>query len=93
MKLKLWNVELDIPNPGLPLFIAVTTTLGFFMMVGDIIFHEVPAGSKEIAFTMLGAVAAKWGDIVGYYFGSSSGSAKKTDILAASAEANKEPQP
>lgn len=51
-------------------------------MLGDICFREVPVGSKEIAFTMLGTVGAAWTGIVGYFFGSSAGSAKKTEILA-----------
>ncbi len=40
------------------------------------------AGIRDLLFTLLGVVATGWATIIGYYFGSSSGSAQKSLILA-----------
>ena len=66
----------------LPVFLVTATTFGFFAMIGLLYFRVVPSDSKEIVFAMLGSVGSAWTGIIGYYFGSSSGSAKKTDIMA-----------
>ncbi len=82
MKFKLFGWDFECPPFNLPLFLAITTTLGFFSLLGDICFREVPTGSKEIAFAMLGSVGSAWTGLIGYYFGSSAGSARKTEMLA-----------
>ena len=42
---------------------------------------EISTAQKEIAIYILGILSAILGQIYSYYFGSSSGSAKKTDLL------------
>lgn len=72
-------------------FLVVTTTLGFFTLVIMLYFKAFPPESKDILNVMLGVVGAAWSGIVGYFFGSSQGSARKTDLLAT--PASKEQQP
>lgn len=62
-------------------FLVVTTTIGFFTLIGVLVFREVPDGSREIVAQLIGGIAAAFGAIIGYRFGSSSGSARKTDII------------
>lgn len=64
-------------------FLTIATTLGFFGLVAMLYALPVPDKSKDLLEITLGVVGAKWGDLVGYYFGSSSGSAKKTELLSA----------
>ena len=81
MKFKLGPLEITLPPFNVPVFLAVVITLGFMLLIAKICFQEVPAGSKEIAFAMTGSISTWVGIMVGYHFGSSSGSARKTDLL------------
>lgn len=62
-------------------FLCVTTTLGFFTLLATVFFVTVPENSKDILQIMLGVVGGQWTAIVGYFYGSSAGSARKTDML------------
>jgi hypothetical protein len=72
--------------------LAYITTCLFFALVFIIILHGVgpkterlttgPTPSRDLLFTLLGVVATGWATIVGYYYGSSSGSAQKSLALA-----------
>lgn len=66
----------------LPTYLALITTVGYITIVGLLMFHEVPAGSHDVVMQMSGVLATTFGGIIGYYFGSSAGSAKKTEIMA-----------
>jgi len=41
----------------------------------------LPNANKDVALLVIGALVAKFGDVVNYFYGSSKGSADKTDIL------------
>jgi hypothetical protein len=69
-------------NP--PHFFVVATTLGFFGLIAMLYIWPIQGDSKDILQILLGTVAAKWGDQVAYYFNSSAGSARKTDMLKGS---------
>lgn len=65
-------------------FLAVAITLGFFgVIVALLHMTEIPASVKDILLVLLGALLASWKEVTGYFFGSSSGSAKKDDQNAA----------
>ena len=66
----------------LPMIMAIAVTAGFFTLLGMLIFHAIPDASREVLFTMTGVLGTAWASIVSYYFGSSSGSAKKSDQIA-----------
>jgi 1,4-dihydroxy-2-naphthoate octaprenyltransferase len=65
-----------------PAILASVSFIGFFGILGLMMFVEVPANAKDPLLIMLGALGAIVTGITQYYFGSSSGSAKKNDILA-----------
>ena len=65
-----------------PMILAAGTTVGFFGVLASLLVFEPPPGSKEVLFTMLGALSGAWVSVVSYYFGSSSGSARQTELLA-----------
>lgn len=67
---------------NIAIWLAITVTLGFIFLVAMLSFHDAPTNSHDIVMAMTGVLATAFGGIVNYYFGSSSGSAKKTEILA-----------
>lgn len=53
-----------------------------FAIVGALFLLELPGGNREIALVVLGLVLG-WGDrVVGFHFGTSEGSSRKTDLLS-----------
>jgi hypothetical protein len=65
-----------------PRVLAGTVTLGFFAVLLYMLQHDVPATTKDVLNIMLGSLGTAWVGIINYYFGSSSGSAAKTAIMA-----------
>lgn len=65
-----------------PDILAVLITVGFFGVLAYLLKYGVPKEGGEALLVMLGALGAAWGAVVNYYFGSSSGSAQKTELLA-----------
>lgn len=66
----------------IPGILAIGVTTGFFGLLGISAFHAVPAGSEKVLDVMTGALATAWVMVVTYYFGSSAGSAHKTELLS-----------
>ena len=54
---------------------------GFFGLMALLIFRELPKDQNGVIFMLFGALAAGFGSIMNYYFGSSKGSAEKTQLL------------
>jgi hypothetical protein len=44
-------------------------------------YHPVPDGSQQVLYAMVGVLGTAWVAVINYYFGSSAGSAAKTDAL------------
>lgn len=65
-----------------PAVLAVLVGLGFFAVLGAIIWRGLPEHGSEPLLVLLGALAGAFGTIVNFYFGSSAGSAEKTRLLA-----------
>ena len=65
----------------MPKALGLFITLGFFGMLYWMMRHDVPNGNKDMLNIMLGAFAAAWTSVVGFYFGSSAGSERKTELL------------
>ena len=64
-----------------PRLVAAGTFLGFFGICGALAFVDIPTTNATALNMMLGALATGVASIWSYYFGSSSGSARKTEIL------------
>jgi hypothetical protein len=66
----------------LPGVLAVLVTFGFFGLLGLSAFHTMPKSSEKILDVMTGSLGTAWIMIITYYFGSSAGSDRKTELLA-----------
>lgn len=67
------------------IFSAVVGCLVMFLAVGIVaalFTFELPPGNREVALVILGTVIGWAGAVVSHEFGSSAGSARKTEIMA-----------
>ena len=65
--------------------------VGFFTMIYLLIKSSVPEPNKDLLNLVVGALIGSFASVVGYFFGSSAGSAKKDETI--SSIVNKPPQP
>lgn len=66
----------------IPGALALAVTLGFFGMLLIIGLHGIKPESHDLMVAMTATLGTSWLAVMGYYFGSSSGSAAKTELLA-----------
>ena len=66
----------------LPFILAIMTGGGFISMLWIMALKDVPTTSHDILMASVGTLGTAFVGIVSYHFGSSAGSAKKTEILA-----------
>lgn len=65
-----------------PAILAAVLLLGFFGILGYILLEGLPEAGGEAILLLLGALAGAFGQVVNFYFGSSSGSSKKNELIA-----------
>lgn len=63
-----------------PRILAATVTIGYFGTLFWMLSHGVPKDSEVLVY-MLGVLGTAWGMVMGYYFGSSSGSQEKNAMI------------
>jgi hypothetical protein len=77
--------EIGTGDRATPRVLAFVIVAGFLGMVGGVLAGKVTGISDPTAAgmigTLIGYVSAKADQVVAYYFGSSAGSARKTDLL------------
>lgn len=66
----------------MPMVLGTLVTLGFFGLLCAFLWVEPPQSNKEVLYIMLGSLGASFSGVVGYYFGTSSGSEKRAELRA-----------
>lgn len=69
--------------------LAWTLVVGFYALVGTMVFKAVPADSTGVVYMLFGTLATSFGCVIQYFFGSSKSSKEKTDLLANAEPINK----
>jgi hypothetical protein len=67
-----------------PKILAYVITTGFFGTLLWTLIYGFPQDSQEVVIYMLGSLSTAWTGIMAYYYGSTKGSADKTNLLASS---------
>ena len=62
--------------------LGAVIVIAFFVVVGLLIFHPIPAENQRPFDITLGALTGMLMTVGGYFFGSSKGSSEKNDIIA-----------
>ncbi|MGT2477598.1 hypothetical protein [Paraburkholderia terrae] len=65
-----------------PKALAMAVTVGFFGILLLMALHSLPDSNRDLVNVILGSLGTAWISIIGYYFGTSAGSARKTELLA-----------
>ncbi|MGF6299010.1 hypothetical protein OKW42_002340 [Paraburkholderia sp. WC7.3d] len=65
-----------------PKVLAMAVTTGFFGILLLMAFQPLPGTNKDLVNVIVGALGTAWISIIGYYFGTSVGSKRKTELLA-----------
>jgi hypothetical protein len=65
-----------------PALLAIGVTCGFFGILAYMLLQNVPEKNAAVLNIMLGSLGTAWVQVMHYYFGSSSGSDRKTEIMA-----------
>jgi uncharacterized membrane-anchored protein len=55
--------------------------VGFFIILGLLLTHSIPEQNKELVHTLLGVLGTCFVMTITYFFGSSKGSADKTEMM------------
>lgn len=63
-----------------PEILTFVVTFGFFGVLFYILAYDAKPG--EVMLVMLGQLGTAWAAVVGFWFGSTAGSSRKTDLLA-----------
>jgi hypothetical protein len=72
------NIALRDSTPAVLVYL---TTTGFFSALIGAFLITIPDASKAIVYSMIGSLGTVWITQMGFYFGSSMGSASKTDVI------------
>lgn len=56
-------------------------TIGFFVLMISLVYASIPEQNKDLLNLVVGALIGSFATIVGYFFGSSKGSADKNEIF------------
>jgi hypothetical protein len=65
-----------------PKVLAMCVTGGFFGILLLMALRALPEANRDLVNVVVGALGTAWISIIGYYFGTSAGSMRKTELLA-----------
>lgn len=71
-------------NDHTPRNLAYAITIGFFGVVGLMMFSEQAQEASEVLFILVGSLGTAWTNVMAYYFGSTAGGKLKSELLAKS---------
>jgi len=73
-------------NLYLKYVIAILVIVGFFALLIFLIYKPIPENNRTLLDMVVGALVGCFSTIVAYHWGSSAGSAEKSDVISRLAE-------
>ena len=61
--------------------LGVLIIVGFFALLVILIFKPIPENNSEVLNLAIGSLLSSFSMVVGYFYGSSAGSAQKTELM------------
>ena len=61
--------------------LGAVIVIGFYVVLAIVFRTPIPNVNHDVVMLLIGALIAKFADVVGYFYGSSKGSADKTDLI------------
>jgi hypothetical protein len=74
-------INSDGINKLMPSILAIGVTIGFFATVYVLMVVNIDADVKDSVYMMVGILGTAWIQVVSFFFGSSTGSREKGDLL------------
>lgn len=71
-----------VTRSWVPPLLAASVTVGFFAILGGMMFGKMSVADNTALTMMLGSLGTAWTGIIAYYFGSSAGSQAKTELMS-----------
>lgn len=68
---------------GFKAWLSVLITVGFLSLIFTLIQMTLDASTKDVVLILVGSLSGMVKDVFGFYFGSSEGSNRKTELLEA----------
>ncbi len=75
------NARMEHKLSIMPAMLSILLTAFIAAIVYLLFYVQMPDGSKEVLFMMLGIVIKEWGGSMQYWFGTTRGSEAKTNLL------------
>lgn len=76
------SVSKKIRRDWAPMILTTFITIEFFATLAYLIREQVPQESRETVLAMIETLKTVWIMAVSYYFGTTAGSARKTEVIA-----------
>ena len=77
------GMQISKPSP-MPALLSGLVTLGYFGILVGMMAGVLKVSDSQALLIMLGSLSTAWGMVMAFWFGTTSGSARKTDLLAQS---------
>ena len=61
--------------------LGALTAVGFFILLGLLVFQAIPESNNELLYLSVGALITGFTTVINYFYGSSAGSAQKTEAM------------
>ena len=65
-----------------PFVLAIILTTGYFTTLWYLLTHEIPEVSQRVIDVMIGNLTIVWSGSMAYFYSTTAGSSKKTELLA-----------